>query len=350
MLLEPTRLSLKYLKRRQPDGLIAHLASEEMLSALESLQARYVNVSSYLPPGRDPRVSLNDYAIGAAAAEHLIQRGFRRFGFVRIIDAYFSKQRHRGYADTIREAGLELLPEPPLLLRRFQPDREKVDDLLSRFRQWVDHSKVPLGLFACTDEMAVRYVNACNQAGIHIPEEIAIVGVDDDEFLCESTTPPLSSVSIQADRVGMEAARTLDDLLAGQPAPAEPCLIMPGQVRTRQSSDVLAIEDDQVVTAMRHIRQNAHLPIKIKDVLNCVPLSRRMLEIRFKQHTGQTILQAIRTQHLQRAKSLLAETDLTITEVAQKSGFANSQRLNDAFRRTMQMSPKDYRSRYSSQL
>ena len=350
MLLDPTIAAIEYLRGRQPDGLIVHGSSQEMLSRLHLFQGHYVNVSNSLPPDESPRVGLDDYEIGQTAAQHLIESGFRRFGYVEIIDAYFSKQRKKGYVDAIEQAGLQLLPDPPLLLRRFQADRATTKITLSRFGNWIRQSRSPLGLFACTDDMAARYVNACNQVGFHVPDEVAIVGVDDDEFLCESTTPSISSVSIRAERVGIEAARTLERLLAGQAVSPEPQLIAPGQVRTRQSSDALAIEDDQVAAAMRHIRQNAHRPIEVEDILDCVSLSRRMLEIRFKRHTGLTILQAIRTQHLHRAKNLLAETDLTITRVAQQCGFANSQRLNDAFRKVLNTSPTAYRNRYRSQL
>jgi LacI family transcriptional regulator len=226
------------------------------------------------------------------------------------------------------------------------PDPTQVARQLRLFREWVLQAGRPVGLMACNDDQAVRYASACHHVGLRVPEDVAVLGVDDDEVLCESCLPPLSSVRCQGDRVGWTAAAVLDRMLKGQAAPDRLEMVPPVGVRTRPSTEMLAIEDPIVADALGYIRRHAGEPIDAREVMAEVPISRRMLEIRFKRHTGMTLCQAIRQQHLCRARDLLTDTDLSILEVALRSGFANSQRLNETFRKAHGLSPSAWRTRH----
>ncbi|NOX54049.1 MAG: helix-turn-helix domain-containing protein [Planctomycetes bacterium] len=178
-----------------------------------------------------------------------------------------------------------------------------------------------------------------------MPEDIALVGVDNDDLYCHLARPPLSSVTVNAERVGYESARLLDRLLAGRRCPKTAILVPPVRVHVRRSSELLAIEDADVAKAARFIRENAVRPISVTDVLRQVPLSRRSLERRFKKILGRGVAEEICRVRLERCKHLLVETDLKIATVAHYSGFSSARHLADVFSRELGMSPSEFRKR-----
>jgi LacI family transcriptional regulator len=176
-----------------------------------------------------------------------------------------------------------------------------------------------------------------------VPDEIAVMGIDNDELIVRLTTPPLSSIDINAERVGFEAAKLLDSLMRGQPAPKEPVLVPPMGLVTRQSTDVLAIEDEDVAAAVKFIREHRARPINVKDVLEQVPVSRRSLYRKFRDATGRSLAEEIRLAHIQQAKRLLSTTDWPVSRVADASGFSGATRFGIVFRRATGLTPTQYR-------
>jgi LacI family transcriptional regulator len=189
----------------------------------------------------------------------------------------------------------------------------------------------------------LQVVEACRLAGLRVPDEVAVVGVDNDDLFCGLARPSLSSIIVPAERIGFEAAAVLERLLAGAKAPRNPRLIPPAGVVTRQSSDVLAGGDPDVTAAVRFIRDHGHRPISVEDVLRAVPVSRRSLERRFRALLGRGLGEEIRRAHLQRAKDLLAATALSVTEVAGQAGFAGVHYLSRVFRQETGLTPTAYR-------
>jgi len=190
----------------------------------------------------------------------------------------------------------------------------------------------------------VQVLDACRRLGVPVPDEVAVVAVDNDELLCELAHPPLSSVIPNTRRTGYEAAALLDRLMNGGRARGETHLIPPLGVATRQSTDVLAIEDPHVSRAVRYIREHACDGINVRDVLRAVPQSRRLLEARFKKLLGRTPHEEILRVQLRRVKQLLTETDLPLETIAERTGFAHPEYLSVVFRREVGQPPSRYRA------
>jgi LacI family transcriptional regulator len=200
---------------------------------------------------------------------------------------------------------------------------------------------------ACNDFRGTQALDACRRAGIAVPEEVAVVGVDNEELVCTLANPPLSSVVPNARSIGYEAAALLDRLMRGEPEPTTPLFIPPVEVITRLSTDVNAIADPEVATAMRFIREHACEGIAVADVLSQVPVSRSVLQRRFRGLLGRSIHGEIAGVRLQRAKQLLIETDLPLAAIAQRTGFSHVEYLCAAFRQATGLPPGTYRREHA---
>jgi LacI family transcriptional regulator len=197
----------------------------------------------------------------------------------------------------------------------------------------------------CSDQIGPVTLEACRRAGVVVPDEVAVIGVDDDEPLCEVAFPGLSSVWPDHERVGYEAAAMLDRMMKGAAPPAEPMYVPPRGVVTRRSSDVLAVEDRDVAIAIRVIREHACDAggLTTDDVAEEVSVSRSVLQRRFKQAVGRTLHAEMLRVRLARARELLAETDLPIAVVADKAGFRHQEYLGAVFRQRVGTTPAQFR-------
>ncbi len=183
-------------------------------------------------------------------------------------------------------------------------------------------------------------------AGLHVPEQVAIVGVDNDELVCELSDPPLSSVALNVERGGYEAAEMLDKLMAGKESIKKDIIVEPMHVVTRQSTDILAVEDPEVADAMRFIRRHSKRIIQVSDVVDSVGLSRRVLQQRFRRIFGRSIYDEIKRCRLEQIVLVLAETDLSISQIASAFGYAGIEKLSRYFQREKGMTPLAYRKQY----
>jgi LacI family transcriptional regulator len=188
-------------------------------------------------------------------------------------------------------------------------------------------------------------VTATLDAGLRVPEDVAVVGVDNDELICETSRVPLSSVAVSAERIGFEAASLLERMMKGEAVDVGPLCIPPQGVVVRQSSDVLAIEDENVADALRYIADNAHKPIGVEDVLDHLTISRRQLEKRFQTVLGRSPAAEIRRIRIEKAKHLMDSTNLPLSRIAERSGFHDVSFLGKSFRRETGMTPTQYRRR-----
>jgi LacI family transcriptional regulator len=335
---------VRWLRDWQPDGIIGQLGDVEVVRALRQLDRPLVSVSSSVVDPEVPVVRLDNYAAGAMAAKHLMERGFRNFGYCGDVNRGHSPDRQRGFCDVMAEAGHDCA--------EYHYQSNTTSGELSGWtwsvadeglREWLRALPKPAGVLAAQDYLGLILSEVCRQADVRVPEEVALIGVDNDELACELSYPPLSSVRSPTDRIGFEAARLLDRLMEGERAPAEAVLIQPGGVVARQSSDVMATEDPSLVAAIQFIRQHADQPIGVDDVLEAIPISRRALEMRFKSLLGRSPLAEIRRVHVEQAKRMLAETDLTLPSVARASGFNSPERLSVVFTQMTGMTPGTYR-------
>ena len=316
------------------DGLIAMIPNEETAAEVARLDRPVVCVSSLLPELDPVSVLPDDEAAGAMVARHFIDRGFRDFGFCAQSDAAippsFIRDRERGFVAAVTAAGFECrsalhFHEFPALFKSL---------------------KLPAALFAANDEVGIRAIEMAEELGLRVPEQISIVGVDDDDLLVESTDVSLSSVAIPTFRIGFEAAALLDRIMRGDQPETTLIKLPPLSITTRKSSDLSAIPDADVTAALAFIRQHATEQIDVSAVVADLPVSRRVLERRFQRYLQRSVLEEIQRVRIERARQLLLETDLPVGEVIRASGFASRARFHIAFAKATGTKPKEFRRRY----
>jgi LacI family transcriptional regulator len=194
-----------------------------------------------------------------------------------------------------------------------------------------------------TDLLGQQFLEACSRAAAAVPEQVAVIGADNDELICAVSNPPLSSVIINDPQRGYEAASLLDKLMSGKRVPREPVWIEPAGVVGRASTDILAIADELVASALQFIRNHACDGIGVDEVVDQVPLSRSMLERRFRKHAGRSINDQIIHVRLNRAIELLCATDLELKAIAPRAGFRDASYMGAVFRAKLGRSPGSYR-------
>lgn len=307
-----------------------------------------VDVDDQLPLPGVPRVQSDQEAIGALAAQHLLERGFARFAFIGYPEFVWSRRRQDGFERALREAGHsydEYRESQPVTWGHQLPSWEREIEAISR---WIARLPRPLGVMASNDFRGLQVLDACRRADIAIPEEIAVIGVDNEVLACEFAHPPLSSVIPDCRRIGYEAAAMLDLLMRGRPAPSPHPEVPPYGIATRQSTDIMAIADPSVAAAMRFIRERSCDGIRVDDVLDHVAVSRSVLQRRFRAMVGRTIHAAIADVRLQRVKVLLAQTDLPLPDIASRAGFSHADYMTTAFRKATGSTPGSFRREHRS--
>jgi len=329
-----------WLRGWQGDGIIARVETPSIAKALRSAKLPVVDVSaSRLLPAL-PWFETDDAAFSQLAAEHLMGRGFKHFAYCGDPRFNWSNWRGEHFLRAVEGEGFPCSNYVPT--RRFSvDDTAQVEDLA----QWIRKLPKPVGVMACYDLRGVQVLDACRRLGVAVPEEVAVIAADNDELLCELSHPPLSSVIPNTHRTGYEAAGLLDKLMGGGSVkPGATHLIAPLGIATRHSTNVLAIEDPALAKALHFIRQNACSGIKVNDVLKATPLSRRALENRFVKAIGRSPHEEILRVRLDRVKELLTETDLSLADIAQRTGFTHVEYLTVVFRNKVGTTPGKYRA------
>jgi LacI family transcriptional regulator len=329
----------RWLAHWKGQGIIARVENATIAEALRQVSAPIVDVSAARLIPSLPWFETDDGAIAHLAADHLLERGFKYFAYAGDARFNWSNWRCEHFQNCVRAAGRECFiyhPTKGLSL----DDEDQVDDLT----RWIRSLPKPVGVMACYDFRAQQVLDACRRGDVAVPDEVAVIGVDNDDLLCELSHPPLTSVIPNTHRTGYEAARLLDEMMSGKRVRGETHLIPPLGIATRQSTDVLAIEDRNVARAVHFIREHAYDGIKVKDVLKAVPHSRTLLEGRFKKLLGRTPHEEILRVRLNRVKQLLTETDLPLEQIAERSGFPHVEYLSVAFRREVGMPPSQFRA------
>jgi LacI family transcriptional regulator len=343
----PIATDLRALELARPlrcSGYIAHVFSRPLASALRVLRRPVVSVSGILPDLPFPNVAADHVEVGRLAARHLLDRGVNELAFLGFPDHDFSVGREQGLREVAREAGVRV--------SAFHERSRRVEEPSGMWRwnqaleNWLQQLPRPVGLLASYDAQGAQVAEYCRQLGLDVPNDVAIIGVDDDDLLCELARPSLSSVALPAERIGYEAARMLDELLRGKGSAVHSLILPPSGVVVRQSSSLNAVRDPHVAQAVQFIHDHAHEPLKVVDVLRVVPVARRALERRFRKWLQRSILDEISRMHIERAKNLLTATDLAMSQIAGRAGFRDSRHLSISFRRVTGMTPTAFRRRF----
>ena len=322
------------------DGVMFRGESRRVARAVATLRPPMVDLTPSRLLQRAPWVKSDDAAIARLAAQHFLDRGFRHFAFCG--DARFSWSIRRGEQFGLMVRGGERSWHAYPAHRGEATGDAEVDAIAA----WLGKLPKPVAVFACYDNRGQQVLEGCRRAGLAVPEEVAVLGVDNDEVLCALSSPPLSSVILNPRRAGWEAAALLAAMMSGaRVPPGEPHLIPPVGIATRQSSDILAVGDPKVASALRYIREHACEGIRVGDVLRECPMARRALEKRFRKLIDRTPRQEILRVQLNRVKELLVGTDLPVWEIAGRTGFETDY-LSVVFKRENALAPTDYRRRY----
>lgn len=325
-----------WLARWDGNGIIARIENHAIAEALRRLRLPIVDVSAARLIPSLPWFETDDGAIATLAAEHLLERGFKHFAFCGDARFNWSNWRCEHFQNCIRTAGKECFAHQS----KYPPDDEKQ---VSELANWLRKLPKPIGIMACYDLRGQQILDACRRVGLAVPDDVAVIGVDNDDLLCELSDPPLSSVIPNTHRTGYQAAKLLDEMMLGRKAVGQTHLIPPVGIATRQSTDVLAIDDRNVARAIHYIRQHACNGISVQDVLKAVPQSRRLLESRFRNLIGRTPHEEILRVKLDRVKQLLTETDLPLEQIAERAGFTHVEYLTVAFKREVGTPPSKFR-------
>lgn len=288
-------------------------------------------------------VCLDEEAIGALALEHLLATGLRRFVSFRLSNAEFAIERERAFLRRARAAGANIAPSWG---SRDDQRTERPGAIL----QWLHELEKPCGIFTCTDRWGALLSRYARVAGLRVPEDVALIGVDNDTFECELITPPLSSVMIPWQGVGESAAELVRLMLSGAAVPGTRSLLSPVTVVGRRSSDLFAAGDALVSDALRWIRDNAERRITVGMLARALGGGRQRLERRFRAVLQRTVHDEIRRAHVDVAKQLLETTNLSLAQIAERSGFTNAALLNVAFHRELGSAPGVYRRRAKHEL
>jgi LacI family transcriptional regulator len=339
----PERLapSFEWLRNWEGDGAFVLIGNKADVKIARSLPMPIVNVGGYVQDVRIPTVTLDQQMVGRFAAEHLLARRFHRFGYYGVRDLWYSEQRRVGFEDALRVAGYTSSSMESTSLIGSPRDWRRVSGELAR---WLRSLRPPVGIMASWDLRAQMLSEACAMMGLRVPEDVAIVGVDNDPIACEFCIPQLSSVSRNDWQLGWQAANLLSQLIEGKRPPKLPILIPPDGVVARRSTDTLVVEDPEIAEIVQLLRSQLNEVFGVERILRLTSLSRRQLEHRFRRSVGSPPYAFLNELRIERAKVLLAgPRKQTLTKVASECGFKELRRFRLVFRRLTKLSPAEYR-------
>ena len=335
------RSLLSRLKKWDADGIVMREPKESR----EILALGLPTIMSPYTTGQFPEIPkflVDCDAVGRMAAEHLLNRGFQHYAFCGFNNMFWSRDRGESFAQHINKAGYEVhnyhLPEKKMMLSWEKEQPFMMD--------WLKSLPKPVGIMACNDDRGRHVIEACKIMGLPVPEDLAILGVGNDDMICDLSNPPLSSIARNHERAGYEIAELLDKLMAGEKMADQRIIVQPLHVVTRHSTDILAIKDREVAEAVRFIRVKRKKPIQVNDVVDAVSISRRSLELRFRKELGKSVLNEIQRVRADLIARMLVETNLSILQISLALGYTSEAHIARYFHQQKGMSLLAYRTKY----
>ena len=280
----------------------------------------------------------NSVKTGEMAAEYFMGLGFQHFAFCGFEGLAWSDRRFSHFSDYLKRHGRN-----SIFYYHDQPDRSLQSKTIRQdIADWLARLPKPICVFACNDDRGVSVLEACKIAELRVPEAVAVLGVDNDELVCDLSSPPLSSIELNFERAGFRAARLLDDMMA-LGITSDSIVVEPVEIVTRPSSDVFAVDDAQLVQALVFIREHFQEAIQVRDVVAATILSRRDLELKFKKKLGRSIKEEINRLRIESVKQRLINTHETIYAIADSLAYTDAQHFGRFFKQVTGESPKQYR-------
>jgi LacI family transcriptional regulator len=332
-----------WLTNWKGNGILARIETQQIADALARTGAAIVNLRGTISTLPFPYVGPDHAQIAKLAADHLLERGLKHFAFCGrppgihpgLDERGASFQRHIQTAKYTCQVYTGVS-------RDGQENWEKEQERLAK---WIKALPKPVGVMACNDERGLQVLDACRRCSASVPDEVAVVGVDNDEHLCSLSIPPLTSVDVNAERIGYEAAALLDQMMQGKKNVTQTQNLAPRCVVTRLSTDVIASDDPEVNRAIRFIHERAGRGLSVADVLGQVGMSHATLQARMRRAVGRTIHEEIERTRLHHIKELLLTPDMTIKQAAHEAGFSSVQYMTRVFRAAVGETPARFRGR-----
>jgi LacI family transcriptional regulator len=350
--------SLQFLKKRGCKGAFVSTQTATKAKELYQLGIPVVALSTVQDMYNLPYISANSKQVSEMAAEYLIGKEFQNFAFFGLTQAKWSRDRYEHFAKylskKIHDVAVFREKEIPIL-NDFTPfTRLWINSTVGTGQHelvhWLRELPKPVAILASCDIFACHLINVAKEANINMPDEVAILGVNNDNAVCNICDPPLSSIALNFKKAGYNAATLLDNIISGKDAMHGQCVeISPTHVETRGSTDVYAIGDPDIIQAMKYIREHSNKPLQVNEIANSVCMSKRSLQMRFHKAIGRSIHDEIVLAHFDIAKILLIETNLPIDEIANRSGFHYTSNMRRAFKKITGMLPQKYRQQHRSQ-
>lgn len=286
-----------------------------------------------------PGILTDAESISNMAAEHFLDRGFRNFAYCGLDEFVWSRDRDRFFRQRLEQEGLSvnIYEQPKSRAKRLWKNEQYL------LADWLTSLPKPVAMMCCNDDRALQVVEACKLANVYVPDDVAVLGVDNDVLVCDLADPPISSVALGTEAAGYEAADLLDHLMKGGKMAGQKIPVLPTYIVTRVSTDITAVADPEVASAMRFIRQHTDSAIQVRDVVNATTVSRRALENRFRAALRRSIHQEIRRVRVNYIIQLLVGTNMTIKEIALQSGFDSVWHIARYFRKITGVSLREYR-------
>lgn len=334
-----SKIRIPELKKINASGIIVR--EPEQIEDFLSLKIPIITSPSLVHP-KIPTILTSADKIGVLAAEHLLERGFKHFAYCGFEALAWSVNRHNSFMERILKTGVQadsFFCSVKQISSPLEKPRKRLSD-------WLISLPKPAGIMACNDDMGRLILEACKSAQIPVPEQIAVVGVDDDPLTCELTDPPLSSVALHSEKAGYQAAQLLDRLMQGEKMKGQIIPHAPSHVVPRQSTDTLAVEDPDVAKALVFIRSHFKEPISVEDVSSEVAVSSRNLYTKFMAALGHSVHKEIQKERIGHICTLLTETDLSIQQITMDMEFTGIEHIARYFYKEKGMSLREFRKKF----
>lgn len=344
---DPTEQPPDWFKSWDGDGIIARVKTREVAKAVLKKNLPTIDLYGELPHFKMATLRSDEALVGRLAAQHLLERGLHHFAFSGFIGVEWSNRRGNSFRQCVAEEGFSCQtfenPRPTTSMTSVEYEEHGLK-YESQLAHWIAALPKPVGVMACNDVRARQILKACRDLGLAVPDEVAVIGVDKDEVLCELSDMPISSVILNTQRIGYEAAALLDQMMTGEKLPNQTVLVEPLGVATRRSTDTLSVEDPNLAKAILFIRDHACEEINVDKVAVFAGLSRSVLQRKFRAALKKTVHKAIIEARLKRACDLLTGTEIPMIDVAEKSGFKHCEYMAAVFKAHLKKKPSQFRN------
>jgi LacI family transcriptional regulator len=333
---------LKWAKEWGADGMIGQFYNESDAALIARAGIAVIAQDFKERFKKIPNISGAYFEAGEMGAEYFLKKGFKHFAFYGFSNIVWSRERAEGFEDALTKKGFNV--------HYFENKKSSSQELWyykpSPLSKWLKSLPKPVAIMACDDNQGQHITQACRFAGLRIPEEVAVLGVDNDEMICNLSDPPLSSIKLDAEKGGYDAAALLDKMIRRKLKKSTNILVKPIQVVTRHSTDIYATPDVHIASTLRYIHQNIDGGLNVDQLLKEVPLSRRSLEKRFQQITGFPVYKYIYNLRVEKFAQKLIETNKSVFDIALDIGFEDSKNISRTFKKIKGCTPLEYRKQY----